>query len=181
MVKLHKDQLYPSKGAWILHGLGNSGTAICYCNTEIETSNHFLLRCQLNVIVRRKLHSTPHCIRPKTFNMADDDLVMLMLYGSNNHDGNIKRVLEATVRYIDESFNKPLLWPWNYNTNRNNVRKSLVICATQLAGGLLWKKLKVFWSYANYFAILAGVRKCRILIGLCKINFFELPNHISCF
>ena len=41
--------------------------------------------------------------------MADNDLVMLMLYGSNNHDGNIKRVLEATVRFIDESFNKPLL------------------------------------------------------------------------
>ena len=85
------------------------GTAICCCNTEIETSNHFLLCCKLNVIVRRKLHSTLHCICPKTFNMTDNDLVMLMLYSSNNHDGNIKRVLEATVRYIDESFNKPLL------------------------------------------------------------------------
>ena len=41
--------------------------------------------------------------------MTDNDLVMLMLYSSNNHDGNIKRVLEVTVRYIDESFNKPLL------------------------------------------------------------------------
>ena len=33
---------------------------------------------------------------------------------------------------------------WNYNRNRNNVRKSLVICATQLAGGLLLKRLKYF-------------------------------------
>ena len=41
--------------------------------------------------------------------------------------------------------------PWNYNTNRNNVRKSLVICATQLAGGLLLKKLKYFEFILNIF------------------------------
>ena len=29
---------------------------------------------------------------------------MLMSYGSNNHDGNINRVLEARVRYIDAIF-----------------------------------------------------------------------------
>ena len=36
--------------------------------------------------------------------------------------------------------------PWNCNTNRNNqpIRKSLVTCATQLARGLLLKKLKYF-------------------------------------
>ena len=41
--------------------------------------------------------------------------------------------------------------PLNYNTNRNNVRKSLVICATQLAGGLLLKKLKYFEFMLNIF------------------------------
>ena len=30
------------------------------------------------------------------------------------------------------------------------------------------KKAKIFWSYVKHFWILAGVRKCRILIGLCK-------------
>ena len=34
--------------------------------------------------------------------------------------------------------------PLNYNTNRNNIRKPLVKCATQLAGGLLLEKLKSF-------------------------------------
>ena len=34
---------------------------------------------------------------------------------------------------------------WNYNTNGNkNVRKSLVICETQFAGGLLLKMLNIF-------------------------------------
>ena len=68
-----------------------------------------MLYCQFYVFVERKLHSTIHHIRPETFNMVDNGLVMLMLYCSNNHDGNIERVLDATVRYIDESFNKPLL------------------------------------------------------------------------
>ena len=44
--------------------------------------------------------------------------------------------------------------PMNYNTNRNNVRKSLVICATQLAGGLLLKKLKYFEFILNIFVFL---------------------------
>ena len=43
--------------------------------------------------------------------------------------------------------------PWNYNTNRNNVRKSLVVCATQLAGGLLLKKLKYFEFMLNIFVL----------------------------
>ena len=30
------------------------------------------------------------------------------------------------------------------------------------------KKAKMFWSYVKHFWILAGVRKCRILTGLCK-------------
>ena len=48
---------------------------------------------------------------------------------------------------------KPLIKvpPWNYNMNRNNVRKSLVICATQVAVGLLLKKLKYFEFMLNIF------------------------------
>ena len=30
------------------------------------------------------------------------------------------------------------------------------------------KRAKLFWSYVKHFWILAGVTKCRILIGLCK-------------
>ena len=32
----------------------------------------------------------------------------------------------------------------------------------------LVKKAKIFWSYVRHFRIFAGVRKHRILIGLCK-------------
>ena len=36
---------------------------------------------------------------------------------------------------------------WNYNTKR----KSRVMCSTQLAGGLLLKKAKIFLSYVKPF------------------------------
>ena len=37
---------------------------------------------------------------------------------------------------------------WNYNTNRNNVRKSLAICVTELAGGLLLKILNSMLTFS---------------------------------
>ena len=35
------------------------------------------------------------------------------------------------------------------------------------------KKEKIFWSYVKHFWIFAGVRKCRILIGLYKQTFLN--------
>ena len=51
----------------------------------------------------------------------------------------VRRILRMILHC--ESF---ILKPWNYNTNRNNIRKSLVIYVTQLPGGLSLKKLKYF-------------------------------------
>ena len=42
----------------------------------------------------------------------------------------------------------------NYNTNKNNVRKSHVVCTIQLAGGILLKKLKYFEAMLNIFEFL---------------------------
>ena len=43
---------------------------------------------------------------------------------------------------------------WNYNTNRNeHVRKFLVICAIQIAGGVLLKLLKFCKVMLNIFKI----------------------------
>ena len=38
------------------------------------------------------------------------------------------------------------------------------------------QKAKIFWSYVKHFWILTGVRKRRILIGLCKQAFFNCPT-----
>ena len=40
------------------------------------------------------------------------------------------------------------------------------------------KKSKLFWSYVRYFWIAAGVRTCRIFIGVCKHVFM---NHAMVF
>ena len=45
--------------------------------------------------------------------------------------------------------------------------KLLVTCTTHFTGSVLLKKL-IFWSYFWHLHILAGVRKCWIVICQCK-------------
>ena len=70
---------------------------MCHGNTGIETTNHLLLRDHFYTIVEQKLYSNIYHIRPGTHNLADNCLVMLTLYGSNNHNGYINRVLKCNL------------------------------------------------------------------------------------
>ena len=57
-------------------------------------------------------------------------------------------------------------------------RKSLVICATHLAGGFFVEKAKNFDDILNIFEFLRvweNVESCWSM----QISFFELPNQIS--
>ena len=76
---------------------------LCHSDARIETCNHLLLHCHFYIIVGRKPHSNIYHICPETLHLAANSLVML-LYGSNNYNGNISRVLKERLRYIDESF-----------------------------------------------------------------------------
>ena len=58
-------------------------------------------------------------------------------------------------------------------TNRSNLRKSLVICVTQLAGGFLIKVLQYFKVMFLTFWIHPRVRNCKILIGLRRHVFMN--------
>ena len=55
-------------------------------------------------------------IRPETLRIAANGLVML-LYGSNNYDGNINKVRKGRVRYIDESFDYLRIKVETWNSN----------------------------------------------------------------
>ena len=61
-----------------------------------------------------------------------------------------------TVWIIKETlyFRSSKMEPQSYNTDRDSARKSFVICATQLPGGLLFKKLKYFEVMLNIFEFL---------------------------
>ena len=47
-------------------------------------------------------------------------------------------------------------------------KKILCYMSDSVCRWFIVKKAKIFWSYVKQFLILAGVRKCRILIDLCK-------------
>ena len=53
---------------------------------------------------------------------------------------------------------------------RTEVTRKKILCYMRdsACGWYIVKKAKIFQSYVKYFLILAGVKKCRNLIGLCK-------------
>ena len=65
------------------------------------------------------------------------------------------------------------VWTWNYNKNRNNMYENPLLHARLLLLVFIVKKAKIFWSYARLFWIVAGMRKYRILIGVCKWAFLN--------
>ena len=67
---------------------------------------------------------------------------------------NIQRPRNSTRHHnpvLDATTKTSSVWSWNCNTSRNNMKKSLVICMTQLAGGLLLKMLNYFEVMLNVF------------------------------
>ena len=62
--------------------------------------------------------------------------------------------------------------------NRNNVRKSLAIFATQLTGGLSLKKLKYFEVMLNIFEFSRVWENVESWLVYAN-KIFELPKHIS--
>ena len=56
----------------------------------------------------------------------------------------------------------------NRNTDRNNMLEIPCYMRESACRWFIVKKVKIFWSYVKHFLILAGMRKCRILIGLFK-------------
>ena len=63
----------------------------------------------------------------------------------------LENVTNCMLPEIIPTFLKLPVSSWNHNTNRNNVRKSLVICTTQLVGGALLKKLKNMLKFVKHF------------------------------
>ena len=72
-------------------------TAICNCNTDIESTKFFLLHCELRKSASIKLLSTI-AVSTSTHSVVDNDLVMPFLHGSKYDGDNINRsVLKATI------------------------------------------------------------------------------------
>ena len=85
------------------------------CGSEVETTEHFLLRCHLYSPLRLELFENFEKVDSNFLNLNVEDEVSFLLYGSqsatsksSNHE-----ILKFVINYIKETghFDRPLFCP----------------------------------------------------------------------
>ena len=99
------------------HGFEDTINAMCACGSEVETTEHFLLRCHLYSPQRLELRENLEKVDSSFWNLNVKDKVSFLLYGSqsatfiwfskacSNHG-----ILKFVINYIKENghFDRPL-------------------------------------------------------------------------
>lgn len=77
----------------------------CKCELEVESSEHFLLRCPRFVLQRKALLETiSNVINPGILTIPHDHLARILLFGSTAYNEVANRlIIEATIIYIKKS------------------------------------------------------------------------------
>ena len=77
---------------------------MCSCNTEVESSTHFLLRCPNFSQLRIHLINEINNIKPSLTLLSDDSLSQILLYGLKSFDKEINsKIINLTIEYIHKS------------------------------------------------------------------------------
>ena len=97
------------------HGFGDTINAMCACGSEVETTEHFLLRYHLYSPQRLELFENLEKVDSSFLNLNVKDKVCFLLYDSqsatstsSNHE-----ILKFVINYIKETgrFDRPLFCP----------------------------------------------------------------------
>ena len=66
------------------HGFGDTINAICACGSEVETTEHFLLRCHLHSLQRLELFENLKKVDSNFLNLKVKEKACFLLYGSQS-------------------------------------------------------------------------------------------------
>ena len=84
-LRLQFSHLYEHK---FRHGFGDTVSAMCGCNAEIEDTEHFLLRCHFYPIQRFELFNNINKADPSFTQLDTKEQVNIMLYGYRSNKSN---------------------------------------------------------------------------------------------
>ena len=86
---------------------------MCPCGTEVETTEHFLLRCHFYSALRLELFEKLEKIDPNFLNLNEKDQANVLLYDYqiNKPKSFSKSILNDVVSYVKATaqFDKPLV------------------------------------------------------------------------
>ena len=83
----------------------------CCCNTETETTSHYLLRCHLFSEQRTKLLENFRNLDNTLLSHCDDEFLQILLYGSHKFSSSVNnKILSLTIEFLESAkrFDKPL-------------------------------------------------------------------------
>ena len=85
---------------------------MCACGTEIETTEHFLLRCQFYSTQRLELFEKLEKVEPNFLSLSAKNQVLILLYGSRTISENLNQeILKNVIFYLKATtrFDRPLI------------------------------------------------------------------------
>ena len=84
------------------HGFSDTVNPMCTCGTEIETTEHFFLRCHLYSTQRLELFESLKKVDSKFLNLNEKDQVNTLLRGSQTNDSKCAnhKILKFLITYI---------------------------------------------------------------------------------
>ena len=95
------------------HNFRNTVNQLCCCNTDTETTSHYLLRCLLFSEKRTKLLENLKNLDNTLLSHCHDELLQILLYGSHKFSSSVNnKILSQTIEFLESTkrFDKPLLW-----------------------------------------------------------------------
>ena len=94
------------------HNFRDQINPLCSCNLEIESTDHFLLRCQSFFHSRKVLLDNLVKLVGPIMNLSDSHLIKILLYGDEKFSTETNAsILNYTITFLKESerFSVPLL------------------------------------------------------------------------
>ena len=86
------------------HNFENCINPLCSCILEIESTSHFFLHCHHYANIRVTVLNSVAEIIGNTFNMNNECLVNLLLFGSQKHtEKDNSHIVNASVKYLLDS------------------------------------------------------------------------------
>ena len=93
------------------HGFRDTLNPLYDCNSEVETTSHYLLRCHLFSNHRLRLLDNINQLDDTILTLSDKEITQILLYGSPNYSFFLNNnILSLTIEFLKTSkhFEKPL-------------------------------------------------------------------------
>ena len=93
------------------HNFRDTVSPLCCCNTETETTSHYLLRCHLVSEQRTKLLENLKNLDNTLLSPRDDELLQILLNGSHIFSSSVNnKIMSLTIEFLESTkrFDKPL-------------------------------------------------------------------------